>query len=90
MNSAKMWEESRDYNKAIDRYLEITENMFSPDQLDEIYNNCFNIAMNCAKDRIQTVVPILGQRLLKIGRFDSAADIYESVGYYEKAIEAYV
>jgi tetratricopeptide (TPR) repeat protein len=85
-----MWEESRDYNKAIDRYLEITENMFSPDQLDEIYNNCFNIAMNCAKDRIQTVVPILGQRLLKIGRFDSAADIYESVGYYEKAIEAYV
>jgi tetratricopeptide (TPR) repeat protein len=85
-----MWEESRDYNKAIDRYLEITENMFSPDQLDEIYNNCFNIAMNCAKDRIQTVVPILGQRLLKIGRFDSAAEIYESVGYYEKAIEAYV
>jgi len=47
-----MWEQSRDYHKAIDRYLEITESMFSPDNLEEIYNNCFNIAMNFAKDRV--------------------------------------
>jgi len=47
-----MWEESRDYNKAIDRYLEITENMFGADMCDEIYNGCFNLAMNYAKDRV--------------------------------------
>ena len=85
-----MWEESRDYNKAIDRYLEITENMFSPDALDEIWNGCFNLSMNYAKDRVQDVVLILGPRLLKINRFDTAAEIYEAGGFFEKAIEAYV
>jgi len=85
-----MWEESRDYHKAIDRYLEITENMFGPDHLEEIWNNCFNLAMDYAKDRVQDVVLILGQRMLKINKFDSAADIYEAVGYFEKAIDSYM
>ena len=85
-----MWEESRDYHKAIDRYLEITETMFGPDQLEDVYNQCFHVAMNYAKDRIQSVVPVLGQRLVNVKKFDSAADIYEAVGYYEKAIECYM
>ena len=89
LNSAKMWEESRDYNKAIDRYLEITENMFGPDVCDEIWNGCFNLAMNYAKDRVQDVVLVIGPRLLKIGKFDSAAEVFEAVGFFEKAIEAY-
>lgn len=85
-----MWEESRDYHKAIDRYLEITETMFAPDLLEEIWNNCFNLAMNFAKDRVQDVVIVLGQRMLKINKFDSAAEIYEAEGYFEKAIDAYM
>jgi len=85
-----MWEESRDYNKAIDRYLEITEQMFQPDALEEIWNNCFNVAMTYAKDRVQDVVMVLGQRLLKISKYDSAADIYEACGLFEKAIDAYI
>ena len=28
--------------------------------------------------------------MLKIQRFDSAAEIYEAVGYFEKAIESYL
>lgn len=47
-----MWEESRDYSKAIDRYMEIQENMFPPENLEEIWNACFNLAMNFAKDRV--------------------------------------
>lgn len=85
-----MWEESRDFNKAIDRYLEITENMFSADQLEEIWMQCFNLAMSYCKDRIQDVVLTIGTRMLKIRKFDSAAEVYEAVGYYEKAIEAYL
>jgi hypothetical protein len=61
-----MWEESRDYHKAIDRYLEITETMLDPNHLEEIWNNCFNLAMNYAKDRVQDVVLTLGQRMLAI------------------------
>jgi len=57
LNSAKMWEESRDYAKAIDRYLEITEQHFtSKEQLEEIWINCFNLAMNYQKDKVQEVV----------------------------------
>jgi len=28
--------------------------------------------------------------MLKISKFDSAAEIYEAVGYFEKAIDAYI
>jgi len=90
LNSAKMWEESRDYSKAIDRYMEIQENMFPPDHLEEIWNACFNVAMSYAKDRVQDVVLVLGPRLLKINKFDTAAEIFEAVGYFEKAIDAYI
>ena len=87
MRSAKTWEESRDYQKAIDRYLEITENHFSnPEYLEEIWTNTFNLAMTYAKDRVQEVVAIVGERLLKIEKFAEAGEIYESVGYFERSI----
>jgi tetratricopeptide (TPR) repeat protein len=85
-----MWEDSRDYQKAIDRYLEITDHHFTnQDHLEEIWMNTFNIAMNYAKDRIQEVVPIVGSRLMGISRFESAGEVFESVGYYDKAVEAF-
>ena len=54
LRAAKMWEDSRDYQQAIDRYLQITDAHFpnSPDDLEEIWVNCFNIAMTYAKDRV--------------------------------------
>lgn len=86
-----MWEDSRDFGKAIDRYLEITEQHFpNKDTLEEIWNNCFNLAMNYEKGKVQEVVAILGQRLLNIEKFESAGELYESVGYHDKAIEAYI
>jgi len=36
------------------------------------------------------VVSILGQRLLNIQKFESAAEIFESVLMYDKAIDAYL
>lgn len=41
--------------------MEITETMFqSKEQLEEIWNNAFNLAMNFAKDKLNDVVNILG------------------------------
>lgn len=75
----------------MDRYLQITENHFqNKDQLEEIWNNAFNLAMNYAKDKVNDVVDILGQRLLNIGKFESAAEIFESVALYDKAIDAFM
>lgn len=64
--------------------------MFSPKNLEEICNACFNVAMSNAKDRVQDVVLVLGTRWLKINKFDTAAEIFEAVGYFEKAIDAYI
>lgn len=91
LNSAKIWEEQREYGKAIDRYMEITEAHFqNKDQLEEIWNNAFNLAMSFAKDKLNDYVPILGQRLFNIKKFESAAEIFESVLMYDKAIDAYL
>jgi len=91
MESAKMWENSRDWQKAIDRYLEITDQHFqNPAVLEDVWMNAFNIAMSYAKDRVQEVVSIVGSRLLGIGRCESAGEVLESVGYFEKACDAYL
>jgi hypothetical protein len=45
--------------------------------------------MSYAKDRVNEVAQVLGERLLNISRYESAAEIYESVGFYDKAVEAY-
>ena len=51
--------------------------------------NTYNIAMSYAKDRVQEVVPIVGQRLMTIQKFESAGEVFESVGYFDKAVEAF-
>ena len=51
--------------------------------------NAFNLAMNNAKDRIQEVVPIIGVRLMGIQRFECAGEVFDTVGYYDKAVEAF-
>jgi len=71
--------------------LQITENHFqNKDQLEEIWNNAFNLAMNFAKDKVNDVVSVIGQRLLNIGKYESAAEIFEAVALYDKAIDAFV
>lgn len=91
LSSAKNWEDNRDYQKAISRYLEITEQHFQDaDKLEEIWNNCFSLAMSYAKDRVNEVAQILGERLLNISKYESAAEIYETVGNFDRAVEAYI
>ena len=46
--------------------------------------------MQHAKDRVNEVASLLGERLLNISRYDSAAEIYEAVSFYDKAVEAYI
>lgn len=64
--------------------------MFQNEVLEDVWTQCFTLAMNYAKDRVQDVALTLGPRLLNIKKFDSAADIYENCGFFDKAIEAYM
>jgi intraflagellar transport protein 172 len=40
-------------------------------------------------NRVKEVVSIIGQRLINIKRFVSAGEIYEDIGEYERAVDAY-
>lgn len=89
--SAKNFEDNRKYSDAISRYLEITEQHFQdPEKLEEIWNNCFSLAMSYAKDRVNEVAQIVGERLLNISKYESAAEIYEAVGSFDRAVESYI
>jgi len=47
--------------------LEITERHFNDaNQLEEIWMNAFQLSMNYAKDKVNEVVHVLGNRLLTI------------------------
>jgi anti-sigma regulatory factor (Ser/Thr protein kinase) len=46
--------------------------------------------MSYAKDRVNEVAHIVGERLTNISKYDSAAEIYEAVGQFDKAVECYV
>lgn len=86
-----MWEQQRDYQKAIDKYLEITDGHFqNPEMLEEIWERTYNLAMNYAKDRFQEVVSMIAPRLVKLGKFLTAGEYYENAGNYERAIENYL
>ena len=46
--------------------------------------------MSFCKDRVAEVAQVLGQRMVAIQRFESAGEFYEAVGFFEKAIEAFI
>lgn len=90
-HSARLWEENRDWLKAIDTYLEIKREHFQdPSVLEEAWERAVHLALNYDKERCQDIVRIVGKRLREIGRFESAAAHYESIGLYEDAVQTYV
>ena len=46
--------------------------------------------MAYCKDRVQEVAAIMGDRLMKIQKYFEGAEIYEAVGYFERAIQGFV
>lgn len=73
-NSAKLWEENRNWTRAIETYLEIKrENYQDITLLEEAWERAVHLAINYDKSRCVEVVKIVGIRLREIGRFESAA-----------------
>ena len=48
------------------------------------------MAMKFEKGRLNEVVNIIGSRLMNIGRFNVAGEIYESIGDNESAVDCYI
>lgn len=60
-NSAKTWEESNNYARAIDGYLQITEH-HSQDFtfLEDVWERAYSLAMKYDKGRLNEVVNVVG------------------------------
>jgi intraflagellar transport protein 172 len=90
LDNAKLFEEGGDFNRAIDVYLEVSEKHFDdPNKLEEIWNKAISMAMQYDKNRAPDIVYQVALKLTKIGKYQNAAQLFESIGQMEEAINCY-
>lgn len=91
LRSAKIAQDNRDWNGAIDTYLEITEDHFqNHDDLEKAWDNAVRITLNYVKERSQEVLKIVCKRLRDIKRFEQAGEYYENLQWYDDACKCYI
>jgi intraflagellar transport protein 172 len=90
LRSAKLHEDSRDWDKAINTYLEITSDHYAdPKDLEKIWGKAVQLCISYSKDRLQEVTKIVCKRLREVKCFESAGDYFENLGSYENAADCY-
>mmetsp|Transcript_30644 Transcript_30644/g.27830 ORF Transcript_30644/g.27830 Transcript_30644/m.27830 type:complete len:487 (+) Transcript_30644:2705-4165(+) len=92
INSAKLWEDSREWVRAIDTYLEVRYEHFpdDTDKLEHAWEKAVQLVMTHDKQRAQEIVSVVCKRFRDIRKFDLAAEFYEQIGYYEEAVVCYI
>ena len=91
LQQIKMWEENRNWNKALDYYLEITQDKLHDEQkLIQIWLRAIQISREFVNERNLEVVKIVCKRLRDLGRFGLAAECYMDIGYYEEAAKCFL
>lgn len=64
LQQAKIWDDSRNYSKAIDAYLSITTDDFTDSQLlEQIWKRAVQLAVTYEKDKAMQVVKLVARRL---------------------------
>ena len=91
MAKARLLEKNHDYNQAIDAYLEMSkETTADMDYLERVWEDAAKLAMNHVHDRSTEVVSTASKRLVGIGRFEAAAELYEGIDAVKQAIDVYI
>jgi len=91
LDAAKIYEETGNYARAIDTYLSVSETSSpNPDRLEEMWENAVRIAMKHTPDRYNDIVAVVAKRLKMIQRFESAAELYESIDAAREAVNCYI
>ena len=88
---ARVQENNKQWSGAIDSYLDVSES-HTTDQnaLEQAWERAVTIAMEHVHPRIPDVVNTVAKRLLKIQRYDQAAELYISIDDFKSAIDAYI
>ena len=89
--SAKEYESSKEYSKAIDMYLQVNQNNYENiDQLEVIWDRAINLAFTYDKERALSILKEVGKRLEGLKRWEVAGELYENGGLLENAINCYI
>ena len=89
--SGRVMEQNRDFVRAIDTYISITQEMTNNyDMLEEVWERAVQLAMTHDKERLQQVVMLVGKRLVALKRYEAAADMYSGIGHYEEAVKCFL
>jgi len=91
LDAAKIYEETSNYSRAIDTYLSVNESSSAnPDQLEEVWENAVRLAMKHTPDRYADIVSVVAKRLKMIQKFESAAELYDSIDAAREAVNCYI
>jgi intraflagellar transport protein 172 len=89
--NARVWEQNRQYSKAIDTYLSLTPSMTSNHALlEECWERAVTLAMTHDKNRRQEIVMRVGRLMLDIRLYEPAAEMFTGIGLYEEAVHCYL
>lgn len=90
LQQAKTYDDTRNYSKAIEGYMNITFEDFRDVQLlEQVWKRAVQLTLNYEKDKAVKVVRVVAERLCEITKFDSAGELLEQIGLYEDAVKVY-
>ncbi|KAI8928779.1 hypothetical protein BC831DRAFT_447367 [Entophlyctis helioformis] len=91
VNTAKTFEQQKEYSRAIDMYLKISTNHTTDlDFLEQTWERAVDIAIKFVPERGQDVVAAACMRLIQVKRYAAAGELYAGVDLYKDAIDAYI
>lgn len=89
--SARMWEDTGDFDRAIDAYLNVEQqHVEDEDQLSEIWHNAVKLAQHHAQERYSSIVNQVCLRLKDINRLAEAALLYKDIEAWKDAVDCYI
>jgi intraflagellar transport protein 172 len=91
--AGKLWEDSGEYNKAIDAYLKVTKQNNHgkrADQLCQLWQRAVDLSYMYAKDRLPETLSTVEQYLIGLNRYEDAGRMYEDVDMFKEAVNMYM
>lgn len=89
--SAKLFEDNKEWDRAIDTYLEATTAITNDTrELERIWERAVNVTSSYSRERYQEVVKIVCKRLTEIKNFDRAGEYYEDLDMNEHACKCFI
>ena len=92
LGQGRKWEESGEYQRALECYLKIdSSNVKDVNVLSAAWTKAAELAIKFLEpDKAEEVATVVGPRLVEIGKFSAAAQLYLGVEMVREAIDAFI